>query len=96
MKAIIDKVNRLTWLVMLGLAILACESQEDTFSEFVKNGETVYIGKADTVSVAPGFKKLRFSVALNADPKVSKGWLESTDGSVEHEFDISRTKNGQD
>ncbi|MCG8305769.1 MAG: hypothetical protein MI975_00160 [Cytophagales bacterium] len=96
MKAIIDKINQLARLVVFGVLALACESQEDTFSEFVKNGETIYIGKADTVSVAPGFKKLRFSVALNADPKISKGWLESTDGSVGHEFDVNRTKNGKD
>ena len=96
MKGMLDKVNQLACLVVLGLPILACESQDDTFSEFVKHGETIYIGKADTVSVAPGFNKLRFSVALNADPKISKGLLETTDGSVEHEFDINRTGNGRD
>lgn len=83
--------------MMLFMIIVACESSEDTFEElFTNQGETVYIGKADTVIIAPGFEKLRFWVAINADPKISKGLLEANDGSVTHEFDVVRTQNGKD
>ncbi|MDN5215547.1 DUF4998 domain-containing protein [Fulvivirgaceae bacterium BMA12] len=82
--------------IVFSIIIVACETTEETFEEFTKNGETIYIGAADTVIVAPGFEKLRFQVAINADPKISKGLLENNDGSVSHEFDVVRTRNGRD
>lgn len=75
---------------------MGCQTTLDTYEDFVKDGETVYIGTADTVLVAPGFNKLRFYVAINSDPKISRGLLKNNDGSVNHEFEVIRTKNGKD
>lgn len=83
-------------LVLFSIVIVACETTEETFEEFTKNGETIYVGAADTVIVAPGFEKLRFWVAINADPKISKGLLETNTNSFMHEFEVVRTRNGRD
>src|SRR5690606_15666852 len=50
----------------------------------------------DTVLVGSGYNKLRFWVALNADPKITKGMLKTNDESIKHEFEVVRTKNGKD
>ncbi|MDN5210780.1 DUF4998 domain-containing protein [Fulvivirgaceae bacterium BMA12] len=88
--------NKWIYVFLFSMAIIACDTVEETFEEFTLKGETIYIGRPDSVFTAPGFEKLRFWVALNADPKISKGLLETTDGLVKHEFDVVRTKNGKD
>ena len=81
---------------MIFVTVTACVTMDETFEEFTKSGEIIYIGSSDTVITAPGYNKLRFWVAINSDPKISKGLMESTDGSVKQEFDIVRTKKGKD
>src|SRR5690606_19395414 len=76
--------------------LIGCETNRDTFEDFVREGETIYIGAADTVLVGSGFDKLRFWVAINADPKIRKGIIISTDNSISHEFKVERKQNGKD
>ncbi len=83
-------------IALLSVAGLSCEHTQDTFDEFTRQGETVYVGAPDTVLVGSGFNKLRFWVAINADPKISKGVVTTIDQSVNHEFELVRTKNGKD
>ncbi|MEQ9443429.1 MAG: DUF4998 domain-containing protein [Cyclobacteriaceae bacterium] len=90
------KASKWLNLLIFSFSIMACESMEETFSEFTVEGETIYIGTADTVLIGPGFEKLRFWVAINADPKISSGVLKTSDESIMHEFDVVRTQNGQD
>src|SRR5690606_39336488 len=87
---------RWTSLFILIAIFWSCQTTLETYQDFVKDGETVYIGTADTVLVSPGFNKLRFYVAINSDPKISRGLLKTNDGSVNHEFEVIRTKNGKD
>lgn len=92
-------ISNILFLVSFSALIVmstACETTLETYDEFVKEGETVYIGAADTVFVGSGFNKLRFWVAINADPKIKKGFLESSNGEVSHEFEIQRNKPGND
>ncbi|MDN5204255.1 DUF4998 domain-containing protein [Fulvivirgaceae bacterium BMA10] len=88
--------NKWIYMLVVSIAILSCETTEETFQEFASRGETIYIGKPDTVFAAPGFEKLRFWIAINADPKIKKGLIETTDGSIVHEFDVIRVKDGRD
>lgn len=90
------KIGSWASCIVIFAIIAACETIDETFQEFTKNGETIYIGRSDTVLVGPGYNKLRFWVAINSDPKISKGLLESNDGSVKHEFHVVRTKDGKD
>lgn len=69
------KVKIYYQLTILGLLIfssfLACEKMEDTYREFYEMGETVYIGKADSIKTAPGKNRLELSWLLLSDPKVN-------------------------
>lgn len=90
--------NMTQWLssIIIVVTIVSCQTIDETFEEFTKNGETIYVGKADTVLVAPGYGKLRLWVAINSDPKISRGQIASNDGLVTHEFDVVRTTYGKD
>ena len=78
------------------LLIFACETVEKTYDNFTKYGERVYIGTPDSITVAHGFKKLEFTIGINADPKISSGVLETIDGSYTHSFDVERTNWDED
>lgn len=75
---------------------VSCESTLDTYWEFVSDGETIYIGAVDTVLVQPALNKLRFRVAINADPKASKGLITANNTAISEEFPIVRTRKGKD
>jgi hypothetical protein len=94
----IKKLNNSPWVscIVIFMMVVSCQTIDETFEEFTIDGETIYIGRSDTVIVGAGYNKLRFWVAINSDPKISKGLLESNDGSVRHEFDVVRTKSGND
>ncbi len=83
-------------LILVLFAVIACEPLDETFNEFTASGERTYIGKADSVMTAPGFEMIRVWVALNGDPKITNGRVESSDGSVSHDFTVTRQKQGRD
>lgn len=92
--------TRIIYLALMAMVaiigVAACEESAETYSEFTKDGEIIYVGTPDTVLVAPGFEKLQFSVVINADPKISSGVLQTKDKSFIQEFDVVRKNNGQD
>lgn len=92
----IPKMIKCACMVVLSAIVMGCETNRDTFEDFVREGETIYVGAADTVLVGSGFDKLRFWVAINADPKIKSGILMSTDNSITHEFEVERRQNGKD
>ncbi|WP_215223084.1 DUF4998 domain-containing protein [Echinicola shivajiensis] len=94
----LEKIKYTVWvsIFMMLILIWSCETTNETFNEFVLDGETVYVGKADSVIIGEGFNKLRFWVAINADPKISKGILKNNDETFYHEFPVNRGKSGND
>lgn len=50
---------------------VACGDMSDTFSEFTEGGETIYIGKADSVKIRGGRERIELSWYLLSDPKVT-------------------------
>lgn len=94
------KSTRIIYFALLAIGIIfavaSCEETTETYSEFTKDGEIIYVGTPDTVIVAPGFERLQFSVIINADPKISSGVLQTKDKSFIQEFDVQRQNIGQD
>ena len=74
--------------VILSIFWLSCEKIEDTYKEFVKDGETVYIQKADSIKTRGGRNRIELSWLITSDPKVSSYkilWNNDRD-SVENTF----------
>lgn len=50
---------------------VSCGDMTDTFSEFIAGGETIYVGKADSVKSRGGRERIEVSWYLLSDPKVT-------------------------
>ncbi|HEX7844933.1 MAG TPA: DUF4998 domain-containing protein [Chitinophagaceae bacterium] len=78
-------------LLMIAVAFVACSKMEDTYKEFVQNGEIIYTGRVDSVKSYPGKNRTALTMLLLSDPKISKVkvfWNNKTDSAVK---DVVRT-----
>ncbi len=66
----------LRFSLLIGMFVLAAASctktSRDTFKDFMRGGEIIYPGRADTVLVRPGLNRIRLSVVLGNDPLVTQ------------------------
>lgn len=59
-------------VMALCFTLWGCSKMDDTYRDFVKNGETIYIAKADSIKVRGGNKRIQLTWLLLSDPKVVK------------------------
>ncbi len=95
MNRIFNKIFKIKWLILIALIVLACETTQDTYKDFISE-EIIYIGNPDDVIIGHGDEKLRFWVAINADPNINTGSIVSKNGDFTSEFDVVRNKAGND
>ncbi|MGO4294528.1 DUF4998 domain-containing protein [Chitinophaga sp. RAB17] len=77
-------MRTLSYIIGCLLLFSACRKQDD-YKRFIKNGEILYTGKADSLQVHPGRNRVQLSWLLIADPKVSKSkiyWNNRRDSAV--------------
>lgn len=53
------------------LLFAGCKKMDNTYQQFIKDGETIYIGKADSVLLRGGNNRIEVSWLLLSDPKVN-------------------------
>jgi len=53
------------------LAMVSCKRMDDPYREFIKGGETIYVGKADSLVAYGGNHRVLVSWLLISDPKVT-------------------------
>lgn len=73
-------------LALLVCLFASCSKMDATYSEFLKKGETIYIGKADSVKSYAGKNRLKLSWLFIGDPKISKYkiyWNNRTDSIIQ-------------
>ena len=92
------KINKIYFLFLLGLiTMFSCETTEETYEQFTKNGEAIIVGKPISLEIKSGNQRASFSIEINADPKIKKGeitWTNKGGVVMSHVFDIVRTSNG--
>src|SRR5262245_42437183 len=54
------------------LVLAACSKMDDSYDDFISNGEIIYIALVDSVKAFPGNNRLNLSMLLISDPRVSK------------------------
>ena len=78
-------------LLIVAGAFVACTKMEDTYKEFVQNGEIIYTGRVDSVKTYPGNNRIALTMLLLSDPKIIKVkvlWNNKADSAVK---DVVRT-----
>lgn len=84
-------MRTLSYIIGCLLILSACSKQDD-YKRFIKNGEILYTGKADSLQIHPGRDRIELYWLLIADPKVSKSkiyWNNRKDSAI---IDIKRTE----
>jgi hypothetical protein len=60
-------------MVITCCAILfSCSKMDDTYDDFIKDGEVVYTARVDSAKAYPGNNRMGLSMLLLADPRISK------------------------
>lgn len=60
------------FLVLSVVVILfSCSKMDDGYKDFIKDGEIIYTGRADSVKTYPGNNRILLSMLLLSDPKIS-------------------------
>ncbi|OQP64441.1 hypothetical protein A3860_20955 [Niastella vici] len=54
------------------MVLFACSKMDDTYDDFIKDGEIVYPAKVDSIKAYPGNNRMGLSMLLISDPRISK------------------------
>lgn len=71
--------------ILLVLTAASCEKMEDSYSKYLKDGEVIYPGKADSLVAFPGNKRIGLQWLIMSDPKIIKAvvyWKNHADSLV--------------
>lgn len=77
-------------LVFMLVSFYACDKMDSTYEEYVKDGETIYVSKVDSLVIRPGKKRILLTWALGTDPKVKKAKIFWNNGADSIEKIIER------
>ncbi len=84
------------WVILfIVISMLSCESERDSFKDLTSEGEQVVIGKVRGAKVSYGIHKLKFDLAINADPKIKKFTFSEGEEEI-RTFDLVRNNIGAD
>jgi hypothetical protein len=78
-------------MIIAACSITACSKMEDTYADFIKDGEIVYTGKVDSLKVFPGRNRIELSWLLISDPKITLCKVFWNDGADMVEIPVQRS-----
>lgn len=76
------------------LAIAGCSKMDDTYKEFIKDGQINYVGKASPAFVMPGRERLVLAWPVPSDPKAIKAKIYWNNRADSIEVPIERNNGG--
>lgn len=65
-------INGIIGLAVLSCCMTSCGKMDATYKEFVKDGETKYLGIPDSVKAFPGENRIKMTWILPSDPDITK------------------------
>jgi hypothetical protein len=71
-----------------------CDDNNYMHQKYLDEGETLYMGKADSVNFSAGNERVRFTWVLNADPRIDKSVFYWNDGKDSAVIPTNRTQSG--
>jgi hypothetical protein len=74
--------------------ITGCDDNNFMHQKYLDAGETLYMGKADSVKFSAGNERVKFTWMLNADPRIDKSVFYWNDGKDSAVIPVNRTQSG--
>lgn len=59
-------------VLLAGVIVVSCDKMDDSYKDFIRDGEIIYTGRVDSVKTYPGNNRIRLSMLLLSDPKITK------------------------
>jgi hypothetical protein len=79
------------FIIIAACSIIACSKMEDTYADFIKDGEIVYTGRVDSLKIFPGRNRIKLSWQLISDQKITRCKVFWNDGADMMEIPVQRT-----
>lgn len=77
----------------LAIVVVSCKKMDDIYKDFVKEGETVYVGKADSALIRGGYHRAEVVWLLMSDPKVASYEIFWNNGRDSVSGEVTKTEN---
>jgi hypothetical protein len=58
-------------VLLAGVLLFSCGKMDDTYDDFIRNGEIIYPAKVQDVKTFPGNNRIDLSMILTSDPKIT-------------------------
>lgn len=84
-------IKNYLFIILAACSIMACSKMEDTYKDFIKDGEIVYTGRPDSLKVFPGRNRVKLSWLLISDPKITRCKVFWNDGADVLEVPVQRS-----
>ena len=81
--------------VCAAVAMIGCDSMNSLHEEYLNRGEGIYIGIADSITMYPGYEKIKFRWKVNADPRIDNTLIYWNQRAESREIPIVRTTEGE-
>lgn len=77
--------------VLLGGLLVSCSKMDDTYKDFIKDGEIIYPARVEAVQSFTGNQRIELSMLLTSDPKITKVKVFWNNGRDSAEKPVQRT-----
>lgn len=81
-----------TFIAVLLSVMASCDGMDATYSEFIKDGPIVYIGKADSLKAFSGKNRIKLSWQMQNDPRGVKATIFWKDKTQSATLDLNRSE----
>ncbi|HET9571683.1 MAG TPA: DUF4998 domain-containing protein [Bacteroidales bacterium] len=78
-------------LIFVGSVLFSCGPMDETYRDFIKNGEIIYTGKVDSLKAFPGKNRMKLTWQLVSDPKITKNVVYWNDFKDSLSIDVVKT-----
>ncbi len=79
-------------IMYVAFSLYSCGGMDETYKEFIVDGEIPYPGKADSAQVHPGYLRAQLQWLIISDPNITECKV-VVDGKRELDIPVSRTEN---
>lgn len=85
------KIYNYLSLLLIAVMVQSCETMTDNYQQYIKDGETIYLAKADSVTSNPGNNRVLINCILKNAYNVNKVWVYWNDRHDSTSFDYAQT-----
>ncbi|MDR2146251.1 MAG: hypothetical protein LBE91_07330 [Tannerella sp.] len=77
------------------IIIIACDNMNSLHEKYLDRGEGLYIGVADSITMYPGYEKIKFRWKINADPRIDHTTIYWDRRAGNKTIPVNRTSDGE-